>query len=132
MADYIKKCPECGGINLFWNKEKGEVICRDCGLVIEEKMIDFGQEWREFDSEEGDKLRRAGAPMTYTQYDQGLGTEVGRKADLSKLGTKSRNKFFPFACTSIIGHLGVFVHRKTYPVARKIADQTKTLAQNIF
>src|SRR3989338_4324855 len=94
MADYVKKCPECGGINLFWNKEKGEVICKDCGLVVEDRMIDFGQEWREFDSESGDKRRRAGAPMTYTQYDQGLGTEVGRKADLSKLGGKTRNKFF--------------------------------------
>ncbi len=92
MADYVKKCPECGGINLFWNKEKGEVICKDCGLVVEDKMVDFGQEWREFDSEGGDKRRRAGAPTTYTQYDQGLGTEVGGKADLSRLGSKSRNK----------------------------------------
>src|SRR3989338_8364674 len=92
-ADYVKKCPECGGINLFWNKEKGEVICKDCGLVVEDKMVDFGQEWREFDSEGGDKRRRAGAPITYTQYDQGLGTEVGGKADLSRLGSKSRNKF---------------------------------------
>ncbi|MBI2663715.1 transcription initiation factor IIB [Candidatus Woesearchaeota archaeon] len=94
MADYIKKCPECGGINLFWNKEKGEVICKDCGLVVEDKMVDFGQEWREFDQEGGDKRRRAGAPSTYTQYDQGLGTEVGAQQDLSKLGAKSRNKFF--------------------------------------
>lgn len=92
-ADYVKKCPECGGINLFWNKEKGEVICKDCGLVVEDKMVDFGQEWREFDSEGGDKRRRAGAPITYTQYDQGLGTEVGGKADLSKLSSKSRNTF---------------------------------------
>lgn len=90
----MKKCPECGGINLFWNKEKGEVICKDCGLVVEDKMVDFSQEWREFDSEGGDKRRRAGAPITYTQYDQGLGTEVGGKADLSRLGAKSRNKFF--------------------------------------
>lgn len=93
MADYVKKCPECGGINLFWNKDKGEVICKDCGLVVEDKMVDFGQEWREFDAEGGDKRRRAGAPITYTQYDQGLGTEVGGKADLSRLGSKSRNKF---------------------------------------
>ena len=53
MADLVKKCPECGGINLSWNRDKGEIICRDCGLVIEEKMVDFSQEWREFDSEEG-------------------------------------------------------------------------------
>lgn len=94
MAEMVKKCPECGGINLFWNKEKGEIICRDCGLVIEDKMVDFTQEWREFDSSEGESRRRTGAPMTFTQYDQGLGTEVGQKADLFKLSSSERNKFF--------------------------------------
>ena len=94
MQEMIKKCPECGSINLFFNKEKGEIICRDCGLVIEEKLIDFGQEWREFDSNDADKLRRTGAPMTYTQYDQGLGTEIGRKSDIYQMNNRDRNKFF--------------------------------------
>lgn len=94
MAEMVKKCPECGGINLFWNREKGEIICRDCGLVIEDKMVDFTQEWREFDSSQAESKRRTGAPMTFTQYDQGLGTEVGQKADLFKLGASERNKFF--------------------------------------
>ncbi|PIN69876.1 hypothetical protein COV94_02375, partial [Candidatus Woesearchaeota archaeon CG11_big_fil_rev_8_21_14_0_20_57_5] len=94
MVGFIKKCPECGSINLFLNQDKGEVICKDCGLVVEDKMVDFSQEWREFDSESAEKRRRTGAPMTYTQYDQGLGTEVGRKADLYALGGKDRNKFF--------------------------------------
>lgn len=95
MRKFIKQCPECGGINLFRNQERGEVICKDCGLVIEEKMVDFEQEWREFDSDDADKRRRAGAPSTYTQFDQGLGTEVGQKSDLYKLGTKKeKNKFF--------------------------------------
>lgn len=93
---YIKKCPECSGINLFVNREKGEIICKDCGLVVEDKMVEFGQEWREFEGDGGGeaKGRRTGAPMTYTQYDQGLGTEVGQKADLFQLGSKDRNKFF--------------------------------------
>lgn len=90
----LKKCPECGSENLFSNRDRGETICRDCGLVLEDKMIDFSQEWREFDSEQGESKRRAGAPMTYTQYDQGLGTEVGQKTDLFQLGSKDRNKFF--------------------------------------
>jgi len=93
-SDLVKKCPECGGINLFWNKEKGEVICKDCGLVIEDKMVDFTQEWRDFETEVSESRRRTGAPMTYTQYDQGIGTEVGRKADLYQLGGKNKNKFF--------------------------------------
>ena len=91
---YVKKCPECGGINLSINKEKGEIICKDCGLVIEDKMVDFTQEWREFDSEGDERRRRTGAPMTYTQFDQGMGTDVGRKSDLYGLDGKNRSKFF--------------------------------------
>jgi len=91
---YVKKCPECASINLFYNKDKGEVICKDCGFVIEDRMVDFGQEWREGEDSDGEKYRRAGAPMTYTQYDQGLGTEIGTQADLYGLGGKDRNKFF--------------------------------------
>ncbi len=92
---YVKKCSDCGSINLFINRDKGEVICRDCGLVVEEKMVEFGQEWREFsDDDSGQSQRRTGAPMTYTQYDQGLGTEVGQSADLFQLSSKDRNKFF--------------------------------------
>jgi len=91
---FVKKCPECAGINLFWNKDKGEIICRDCGLVVEDKMVDFDQEWREFDSSDADKLRRTGAPISYTQFDQGLGTDVGKKSDLYVLGSKAKSKFF--------------------------------------
>jgi len=94
MATAIKKCPECGGVQLTHNKDKGEVICRSCGLVIEDKMIDFGQEWREFDSEDSDKRRRTGAPMTYTKYDRGLGTDVGQKQDIYRLSGKGKNKYF--------------------------------------
>lgn len=94
MSTFVKKCPECGGINLFLNRDKGEIICKDCGLVVEDKMVDFTQEWRDFDSEGAEKRRRTGAPMTYTQYDQGLGTEVGQKADIYSLDGKDRNKFF--------------------------------------
>lgn len=94
MSQYVKKCPECASVNLFWNKDKGEIICRDCGLVVEDSGVDFGQEWREFDSDASQQRRRTGAPMTYTQYDQGLGTEVGQKSDLYTMGNKARNKFF--------------------------------------
>jgi transcription initiation factor TFIIB len=93
MPAYIKKCPECESINLSINKDKGEVICRDCGLVIEERMIDFGQEWREFDSDQ-DKRRRTGAPMTFTRFDRGLGTDIGQKGDIFQLKGKGMNKFF--------------------------------------
>jgi transcription initiation factor TFIIB len=89
-----KKCPECADENLVWNKEKGEVACRSCGLVLDDKLFDFGQEWREFDSEGSENRRRTGAPLTYTQEDRGLGTEVGTKADLYKLSKKDKDRFY--------------------------------------
>ncbi len=91
---FVKKCPECGSINLFHHQERGEIICKDCGLVIEDKMVDFDQEWREFDSEAAEKKRRTGAPMSYTQFDKGLGTDIGKKADLYSLDYKGKSKFF--------------------------------------
>ena len=90
----VKKCPECGATNLKVNRDRGEVACRECGLVLEDTMVDFEQEWREFDAEAAEKKRRTGAPMSYTHFDQGLGTEVGTKADYYKLGSGNKNKFF--------------------------------------
>jgi len=93
MVEYIKRCPECGGVDLFVQKDKGEVVCRDCGLVIEEKMIDFGQDWREFSEDQGSRKRRAGAPLSYTKADMGIGTDVGQKSDVYQLSSKGKNKF---------------------------------------
>lgn len=87
----MKKCPECGDAKLMHLKDKGEVVCRSCGLVLEEKMVDFGQEWTEHDNNDESK-RRAGAPLTYTQHDQGLGTEIGNNSDLYKLNNKDKFK----------------------------------------
>src|SRR3989339_661777 len=93
-SEYIKKCPDCGGTNLLIQKDRGEATCRDCGLVIEEKMIDFGQEWREFSDEQASKRRRTGAPMSWTKFDRGLGTDIGQKGDIFQLKGKGMNKFF--------------------------------------
>ena len=90
---FIKKCPECGSINLVYEGDRGEIICRDCGLVVEEKMLDLGREWRQF--EEGNKKGRGGAPLTMQKFDRGLTTNIGEGSDIYQLsGEKSRKKFF--------------------------------------
>ncbi|MBU7043440.1 MAG: hypothetical protein HXS47_07585, partial [Theionarchaea archaeon] len=30
------QCPECGSVNLYHDYERAEVICSDCGLVVNE------------------------------------------------------------------------------------------------
>ena len=41
---YVKRCPECGSVNLTYDDQKGEIVCNECGLIIEEKMVDTGQD----------------------------------------------------------------------------------------
>jgi transcription initiation factor TFIIB len=89
MTESKKKCPECGMNHLSWNKDKGEITCQDCGLVVDDKLFDFGPEWREHDASDVSK-RRTGAPITYLQ--PGVSTEVGNKSDLYSV--KNRSQFF--------------------------------------
>lgn len=72
-------CSECLSHDLIYDSERGEIICGDCGLVVEDKLVDFGPEWRAFDSEQRDKRARTGAPMTYTIHDKGLSTMIDWK-----------------------------------------------------
>jgi transcription initiation factor TFIIB len=73
------KCPECGNTHLSKDYSRAELVCEDCGLVIDQDLIDHGPEWRAFDNEQREKRARTGAPMTYTIHDKGLSTVIGWK-----------------------------------------------------
>jgi transcription initiation factor TFIIB len=76
QADEELRCPECGG-RLETDTEHGETVCADCGLVVEERRIDPGPEWRAFDAQEKDQKSRVGAPTTKMMHDKGLSTNIG-------------------------------------------------------
>lgn len=92
VSDNIRKCPECESTNLYNNKDKGEIICRNCGLVIDSKNISLGKEWRDFEESEESEMRRSGAPTSYTKYDLGMGTAIGSESDAFSLDKKQRYK----------------------------------------
>lgn len=70
------KCPECGGIRIIRDYEKGELLCGACGLIISENIEDQGPEWRAFDAEQKGKRARGGAPIRYMRPNKGLVTEI--------------------------------------------------------
>lgn len=72
----MMKCPECGGKSLMRDSERGEVVCRTCGLVLEENLIHEGPEWRAFDAEQRAARARTGAPLKYMSPNKGLVTEI--------------------------------------------------------
>ena len=76
MAVKINKCPECKSEDVTRDYSRGEVVCNKCGLVIDEEMVDTGQEWRAFDSEQRDSRARTGAPIKFTKPNKGLATEI--------------------------------------------------------
>lgn len=72
----IQRCPECGSTRLMRDYESAEVVCMECGYVVDMKIADQGPEWRAFDNEQRDKRARAGAPVTFTIHDKGLSTMI--------------------------------------------------------
>jgi len=91
------QCPECGSNHLSRDYSRAELVCHECGLVIDEDLIDHGPEWRAFDSEQREKRARTGAPMTYTIHDKGLSTMISwqnRDAYGKSIPTRNRAQLF--------------------------------------
>ena len=92
MSKHIKRCPECNSINITYEEQQGEIICNDCGLLIEEKMVDTGQDaGGQFDK--NDKKGRGGAPLSAQKYDKGLTTNIGEISDIYRLEAGQTRKF---------------------------------------
>ncbi|MFB6294895.1 MAG: TFIIB-type zinc ribbon-containing protein, partial [Candidatus Nanohaloarchaea archaeon] len=86
------ECPECGGTN--FSESGGDLTCNECGLVIEESQIQESAEWRAFTEEEREKKARAGKPLTYTQHDMGVSTEIGKGGELFKVSGRKRGQYY--------------------------------------
>jgi transcription initiation factor TFIIB len=73
-----RRCPECGSDNLVEDYDMGEVICRRCGLVVRENVMDEGPEWRAFTRQEKEQRSRVGTPISLSVHDKGLSTVIDR------------------------------------------------------
>jgi transcription initiation factor TFIIB len=83
----VDKCIECGSTSLIHDYDTGETVCANCGLILHEQMIDKGPEWRAFTQEEKESRSRVGMPISYSVYDKGLSTTIGR-VDRDAFGRK--------------------------------------------
>ncbi|EMA68258.1 transcription factor TFIIB cyclin-related protein [Halorubrum aidingense JCM 13560] len=71
-------CPECESKDIVTDADQ-ELVCEDCGLVLDERNIDRGPEWRAFNHSERQSKSRVGAPITETMHDKGLTTTIDWK-----------------------------------------------------
>jgi len=75
-APHVTRCPSCGSTDIIYDAERGELVCNNCGLVIEENITDTGPEWRAFDADQRNSRARTGAPIKYMKPNKGLVTEI--------------------------------------------------------
>ena len=85
-----KRCPECNSTHLIYDDDKGELICGDCGLLVEESMVDTSHELRSFDKSE--KKSRGGAPLSMQKFDKGLTTNIGEISDIYRLDSAQQTR----------------------------------------
>jgi len=74
-VDDLVKCPECSSRRIIADSTRGERSCKDCGLVLADREIDVGPDWRSFD--ESDDKSHVGLPTSVLYQDKGLTTDIG-------------------------------------------------------
>lgn len=72
-------CSGCGSEKMIKRSNRGERVCEECGLVVEDELVDSGPEWRAFNHQERQEKSRVGAPTTNTMHDKGLTTQIDWK-----------------------------------------------------
>jgi transcription initiation factor TFIIB len=89
-------CGECGSRRLIWDSKRGEVICSECGLVVEDGMLDRGPEWRSFQGDDSWKRIRGGPPLRFGLGDRGLSTQISvwdRDSSGNTLDSRAASRF---------------------------------------
>ncbi|MGB8035931.1 MAG: hypothetical protein WCF03_19110, partial [Nitrososphaeraceae archaeon] len=80
---WILICPICNNSDktVIADPECGEIICRNCGMVISDKIQESTRsEWCAFNTIELNDRSRIGTPTTLARHDMGLATVIGRSS----------------------------------------------------
>ena len=70
----MPRCKRCGKESIIHDKTVGEICCKSCGFVIDEKITDLNHDLISF--EDGKDNRRTGTPMSISVHDFGLSTMI--------------------------------------------------------
>ena len=92
----VERCPNCRSeSSILTDFTSGQVACSNCGVVLDDRIIDETSEWRNFsgDSCGNSDPNRVGGPINPYLDDSNLSTAISTK---SSSGTLSRWKFRSF------------------------------------
>ncbi len=75
FSNTISRCGRCGKESIINDRSLGEIFCKSCGFVIDEKISDLNHDLISFD--DGKDNRRTGTPISMSVHDFGLSTMIG-------------------------------------------------------
>ena len=71
-------CPECGSKSIT-NHDRGELVCNECGTIIEEHIIDPLNKRRAYSSKEAENRNHMCPPSTTLNPDISFSTMIEKK-----------------------------------------------------
>ena len=87
-------CPNCGNTDFVENSARAELICRECGTVVDENRVEESASPRAFSAEEKQKKARTGSPVTYTKAGKGIKTSIGRGSEVRNVSPEKRGQYY--------------------------------------
>lgn len=90
--DNVLKCPECGSTHL--RVSLGELICQECGTVLQENLPDESANQRAYTQEQREKIERTGAPVTYSKADRGFSTKLGSGGNMRTVSPRKKGQYY--------------------------------------
>ena len=90
VDEYEIEICECGSKDFIRDYTRAEIICNNCGLVIDDRLIDYRKERRSFSHEERNQREHTGSPLTNLLPDMGLTTKID---NLNSLSAKNKQKY---------------------------------------
>ena len=128
MNDQNKICERCKAKNsIIIDHEYGELVCENCGLVYEERIIADEYEKRTFENDEGDnQIQRVGPPVKPT-----FGNEFGTTLIIRKNGKTKRIKSFPRLTKMQRNFLKIQRLLSSVNIPQKIIEEVKTIYDKI-
>jgi len=130
-------CPTHPSAHLIEDHRAGDVVCPECGLVVGDRLIDVGTEWRSFSNEHsGTDPSRVGAPENPLLSGSDLSTSIavgfgGSDSDHSLANAQRKNMNNTdrqmTQAISVIREMSERIH-----LAKTIQDQAARLFKDVL
>ena len=143
--NYRLHCKDCDDAvpNLFEDYASGDIICRGCGCVLQQHMIDMRSEWRTFAADgngPGDDPSRVGGPsnplladgegdifLESTMISSSVDGVAGK--DLSRVHARATTKGLERNLLKAFQEISSFAERIHLP--QKISDRAKAIFKKV-